>query len=150
MVASDFFGPDDYIKGRYLIRDKAELSGFLEHAFTLEALEDDNWPETYFTQHEDGFHLAVFLYPNERCDGLIPIIRLGAEEGTYIAPLDAQYISMLSESVVLPKALPREFPYQTESLMSYLKNAIANGELEADWERTSNLIDRCPLWTVDT
>ena len=149
MVETDFCNNDEYVKGQYLIRAQAELAVCMKYAFELEELATEEGSNGKLMELGDGFQLVIFLYPNEKCDGLIPIIKLGAEEGMHIAPLDAQYISMLSESVVLPKGRPREFPYQTESLMSYLKQAIANGQLEADWERTSGLIDQCPLWSLD-
>jgi hypothetical protein len=150
MLQADFISRDDYIRGRYLIRDKAELSGYIEDAFNQDSLETYEGPESDLAGLDEGFQLAIFLYPNEKCDGLIPIVKLGAEEGTYIAPLDARYISMNTETVVFPKNQPRDFPYQTESLMSYLKNAIASGELESDWEKSSELMELCPLWKVES
>jgi hypothetical protein len=138
-----------YIKGSYLIRERAELTPDLETAFDLEPVNTYEGRESELCRiFTGGWHFAIFLYPNERCDGLIPIIRLGGEEGSYIAPLDARYMSELADAIVLPKDQARKFPYQTESLLSYLKAAITNGEIESDWEKSSYLLKECPLWNV--
>ena len=147
MLERGWDGTDSHITGKYLIRDRAELTGWVEELFMMEPLENWEGVDSDITGYDGGLHLAVMLYPNEKCDGLVPIIKLGMEEGVHMAPLNAQYISMLLDSVVFPKSRPKRFPYQTESLMSYLKEAMASGELEADWERTASLIDSCPLWS---
>jgi hypothetical protein len=139
----------DHIKGRYLIRHREELSGYLEHAFNFDPIEDFIGAKSdLYSQFSDGFYLAIFLYPNEDMNGLKPIVKLGADEFCFMAPLDALHISELAESVVLPKDVPYELPYQTESLLSYLHKVIESGELESSWRDTAYLLDQCPLWSL--
>lgn len=149
-VMIDDFDVDQHIRGRYLIRDKAEMCVDTEYVFNLDSLETSEGPEIEVAELVHGFHLAIFLYPNENCDGLIPIIHLCCDEMAHVAPLDARTISMEAENVVFPKMRPKIFPYQTESLMSYLKAAVASGELESDWEKSAHLLKQCPLWNVES
>lgn len=137
------------IRGKYLISQREELWGPLEWAWNQEPIKSYLGPESdlhgWFSA---GHHLAIFLYPNESMNGLVPIIRLGGEEWCFVAPLDATTISEMAESVILPKNTPRTFPYQTESLITYLEMIIESGELERDWKESADLLDQCPLWNV--
>lgn len=139
----------EFIRGRCLVRGVDELSGELKRAFKSEITICEVGAENIMEKILDTEQFAIFLYPNQRGDAVIPVIKNGCDEGKIMLELDADVISWISEySVVLPKNTARVFPFQTESLASYLESAISSGELEKDWRNTAHYLDQCPLWNA--
>lgn len=90
-------------------------------------------------------HFAVFLYPDPGGQKLLPVAKIGEEEAICVVPLDAAHLHELANWIVLAADRPRELPYASESLLTYLERVVRNGTLEADWSRTVRYLEECPM-----
>jgi hypothetical protein len=137
---------------RYTFRATSELWQDGARAYGTEPLPEtdylfapDSDAERRFIQEQ---HCAIFLYPDPQLRTLLPVIKTGCEEWTYLHPIDAVHLNALDGSLIFDRHSSRAFPLEAESLMTHLARVIQDGSLAAEWERSLWRLGDCPLWSV--